>query len=525
MVVKRFYMMIWLAALALAAGMSAAQAEQDACCLYPNLFTERELAYEDRTYQATDEYRHVVTGQAEDYVRCLNCGWGDVIFVAEEISETEEHDFYSGVCEYCGFECWHPDIETVRVADYDFWTGIGNITYEPLDAAHHVRTEMQLEYERCTVCNEKLSEDRPVPEPVTATEYHYFEDGECWECGYSGECVHANVQGYYYTMDETCEPVSDKQHRITGKMYRSRYCFQCDTGLPDELIFENSVAVNDHFFREGVCDSCGYINSCAHSRTIAEQYVASEPVYYLPLNDTFHREIGEIHEQVYCMDCDEKLSDELIMESGVLEKEHRYWDNDYFEEGMAIYCSDCGRLNTCSHENAQILEMSNVVEEPVCTQFDDEYHVVGNLYLYSECPDCDVLISLGMSENETIKAKHDFDLNGLCSICDYIREQWDDEIITATVILPEGLTLIEAEAFLNDAELIAVEIQGDDLIAIGAGAFKGCANLRQITIPDSVTYIAPDAFDGCVGLVIICKSDSYAQQYADENEIAWRESR
>ena len=148
------------------------------------------------------------------------------------------------------------------------------------------------------------------------------------------------------------------------------------------------------------------------------------------------------------------------------------------------------------------------------------------MYVYRDCLDCGIRIYVDQSENETIKEKHDFDLNGLCECCDYIRQQEEPNVsVEATVTLPGALEAIEEEAFLNDAGLIAVEIQGDDLTAIGAGAFRGCVNLRQISIPSSVKDIAADAFDGCAGLVIVCEAGSYAQQYADANAIAWREGR
>ena len=46
-------------------------------------------------------------------------------------------------------------------------------------------------------------------------------------------------------------------------------------------------------------------------------------------------------------------------------------------------------------------------------------------------------------------------------------------------------------------------------------AFKNCANMRKAEIPNSVTSIADDAFDGCAeGFVIIAPAGSYAAEYA-----------
>ena len=87
----------------------------------------------------------------------------------------------------------------------------------------------------------------------------------------------------------------------------------------------------------------------------------------------------------------------------------------------------------------------------------------------------------------------------------------------------DSLQMIEDEAFMNNKGLTIVELQGENLIAIGSGAFKGCTNLQQITIPVSVESIADDAFDGCDKLLIVCKSGSYAQQYANAHDITWKE--
>ena len=46
-----------------------------------------------------------------------------------------------------------------------------------------------------------------------------------------------------------------------------------------------------------------------------------------------------------------------------------------------------------------------------------------------------------------------------------------------------------------------------------------CAKLHDVAIPDSVEYIAPNAFDGCDSLVISCSKNSYARKFAAENKI------
>ena len=63
-----------------------------------------------------------------------------------------------------------------------------------------------------------------------------------------------------------------------------------------------------------------------------------------------------------------------------------------------------------------------------------------------------------------------------------------------TLVLPSDLTRIEDMAFMN-AEGFRTVTLPDRLESIGSKAFAG-SSLMRITIPESVTYIAADAFDG-----------------------------
>ncbi len=60
-----------------------------------------------------------------------------------------------------------------------------------------------------------------------------------------------------------------------------------------------------------------------------------------------------------------------------------------------------------------------------------------------------------------------------------------------------------------------------DLSAIGAEAFAGLTNVDEIIIPDSVTSIAADAFEG-INVTLIVASGSYAETWASDNGIAHR---
>ena len=66
--------------------------------------------------------------------------------------------------------------------------------------------------------------------------------------------------------------------------------------------------------------------------------------------------------------------------------------------------------------------------------------------------------------------------------------------------LPENLTVIEEEAFTGS--LCQAVILPDGCTTIGSRAFASCMELLYVFVPESVTSIASDAFDGC-DLVVV----------------------
>ncbi len=84
--------------------------------------------------------------------------------------------------------------------------------------------------------------------------------------------------------------------------------------------------------------------------------------------------------------------------------------------------------------------------------------------------------------------------------------------------LPGALIRIEEEAFAGCT--FRHVILGDRVQSVGPGAFRNCAELRFIEIPDTVTEIADDAFAGCEQLTVICHRDTKAFQYAQDHGLA-----
>ena len=76
-----------------------------------------------------------------------------------------------------------------------------------------------------------------------------------------------------------------------------------------------------------------------------------------------------------------------------------------------------------------------------------------------------------------------------------------------SIIIPDGLTSIGNNAFNGCTGLTSITIR-DGVMIIGSNAFNGCTALTSITIPDSVTSIGSNTFKGCIALTSITIPDS-----------------
>lgn len=91
-----------------------------------------------------------------------------------------------------------------------------------------------------------------------------------------------------------------------------------------------------------------------------------------------------------------------------------------------------------------------------------------------------------------------------------------------TVSLPRNLKEVAEELFTGDTSLDEVVVPyGTE--SIQSRAFAN-TTLACVYIPETVTYIAEDAFDGTVYPMIISPAGSYAQAYAEDNNIIWEDA-
>ena len=83
------------------------------------------------------------------------------------------------------------------------------------------------------------------------------------------------------------------------------------------------------------------------------------------------------------------------------------------------------------------------------------------------------------------------------------------------VVIPKGVTAIEASAFYNCSALISVVIP-EGVTSIGARAFSNCSALTSIVIPEGVTSIGDYTFYNCSALtsVVIPEGVTTIEEYA-----------
>lgn len=99
----------------------------------------------------------------------------------------------------------------------------------------------------------------------------------------------------------------------------------------------------------------------------------------------------------------------------------------------------------------------------------------------------------------------------------FITEQFTG-IGLPQVKLPASTFYVDDEAFVGNSTIQSV-VAPDGLQVIGTRAFADCAKLKCITLPDSVSYIAEDAFENTPDVVIFASVGSYAWQWAEEQGI------
>ena len=92
-------------------------------------------------------------------------------------------------------------------------------------------------------------------------------------------------------------------------------------------------------------------------------------------------------------------------------------------------------------------------------------------------------------------------------------------------LLNDGTAEVYNFTELGKKANIKSKIKDYKVTKINKNAFKKCDKLELVKIPKSVSEIAKDAFKDCKNVTISGKIDSYANTFADENNIDFKESK
>lgn len=95
---------------------------------------------------------------------------------------------------------------------------------------------------------------------------------------------------------------------------------------------------------------------------------------------------------------------------------------------------------------------------------------------------------------------------------------WSDDP-EATFVAPASLQRVEKEAFAGVALQTVIFQEG--FRCLGDDVFKGALKLKDAFIPSTTIYISDSAFPNSCELLIHGSAESYAQQWAKKNQVAF----
>lgn len=96
------------------------------------------------------------------------------------------------------------------------------------------------------------------------------------------------------------------------------------------------------------------------------------------------------------------------------------------------------------------------------------------------------------------------------------------DIVNGTFDIPKGVTVIGESVFYRCTNLTNIIIPSN-VTEIGSFAFCFCESLEDITISSNITQIGYRAFYGCPNLTIHGVRGSYAEEYAINSDIEFKE--
>ena len=216
-----------------------------------------------------------------------------------------------------------------------YWEHWDARTFESIDNWNHKVTGDTIDFTYCFDCDKQLSHSDPVTR--TETYRHDYEYGECTDCGHV--CEHPSTYNSWYWDEVSFDEIKgdNKYHKETGTQVTATYCSVCRSWISDGERIEVSDEKYTHDYEEdGICYSCGHVNTCEHKNRAEDGYWYSVSKY----EDWGSKEMmrGKVVFYSRCADCNAWYTE---VDDDPQDHAQKY-DHEYDENGVCYYC---GRKN------------------------------------------------------------------------------------------------------------------------------------------------------------------------------------
>jgi len=415
-------------------------------CAHEETYSET-FAYiysESPTIAVTDTHRTGI-GQIDERIYCKNCG----LQISHECLErdvvvTEEHfyDRRSGRCEYCGYtpDCAHASLSE-QLDTFMFDMAAAYLK----DSESHTVAGTAYYCLFCDDCGVPYDQNGITGRYTEYTEPHFFIGGVCVDCGYAeGACAHEDAYDVYLYNDAGAgsgggwvdvTEYDETYHTGLKTILVRSYCPDCDAIVRNR---HESMQVTErhHLTNWGVgmwCQNCQVVfpyddsfagpNACSHdSGTIEDVTWNLWNETYSDITETGHTVTGTRSKStsVYCTRCYDWLDSSEQTDTGetvTYRVSHSFWSEDGVTEKCA--CGYTRETVACSHGNTYTL-FSPREDRSSVVSWDESGHVLLTCGVDCEiCADCDEWLSEITERTERVWRPHNFDLNGVCSECEY----------------------------------------------------------------------------------------------------------
>ena len=345
--------------------------------------------------------------------------------------------------------------------------------------------------------NEKVAEEKYLASPATCMEkatYYY----SC-KCGEACETTFEYGEPLNHAFGEwkTVTPATEEKDGL-----EERTCTRCEE--KEERAIPSLIHI--HKFTETViaptCTERGYIlHKCKCGEQYEDSYVSALDhsfTNYIPDGNATCMQDGT--KTAKCDRCDET---DTVADIGSA-KGHNYSDTWTIDKEATCtetgiksrHCTEC----EAKTEETEIPTSAHDYKDEICSVCGAEEVALaeGLEYSLSEDGGYYIVYEMGSCTRKRFIIPDSYNGKPVKAVAE--AAFYEKDIIK--VVLPDSIERIEASAFCNCQSLKEV-VFGNGLQTIGNKSFYSCSSLKTLTIPENVRSIEERAFNGCYEIEII----------------------